>query len=208
MTSLSGLFASLRSYLERKRRERAGRIAEAEEQRRKREAEQAELKRQRDFLYKLGNDFEDTVASMFDPSAFRIIHRTPRDDECGGRYVRGMSYPDLRLVEIPTGRSFWVECKYRAHVGPKWEIEWCSEEQLTRYKRTMYHFDEKVFIMIGLGGTTENPERVYCLDLDRINFTTLFYGTYKYNRVRGTVSSLDELTELSNRTGGRAASSQ
>lgn len=199
MTSISELLVRLRSYLERKRQERAQRIAEAEEQCRKQEAERAELKRQRDFLYKLGNDFEDTVASLFDPSLFRIIHRTPRDDETGGQYVRGMTYPDLRFVEIATGRSFWVECKFRAHVGPKWEVEWCSREQLTRYKRTMHKFDEKVFIAMGLGGTPQDPERIYILDLDRINFTTLFYGTYKNNRIYGGISSLDDIIDLSNR---------
>ncbi len=176
-------------------------VGQMREELQRREAELAEQERQRAFLYKLGNDFEDTAASMFDPGAFRQIHRTPRDDETNGRYVRDMGYPDLRFVENATGRRFWVECKFRAHVGPKWEIDWCTDEQLYRYKRIRERTREPVFIMIGVGGTVQQPERIYCLDLDRINFTTLFYGTYKRNRVYGKIDDLDGLLDLANRIG-------
>lgn len=40
----------------------------------------------------------------------------------------------------------------------------------------MYETRNPVFIMIGLGGTVQNPEKIFCLNLDRINFTTLYYG--------------------------------
>ena len=176
-------------------------VGQMREDLRRREAELAEQERQRAFLYKLGNDFEDTAASLFDPGAFRQIHRTPRDDETNGRYVRDMGYPDLRFVENATGRRFWVECKFRAHVGPKWEIDWCTDAQLYRYKRIRERTREPVFIMIGLGGTVQQPERIYCLDLDRIFFTTLFYGTYKRNRVYEKIDDLDGLLDLANRVG-------
>ena len=148
------------------------------------------------FLYGLGNDFEETVASMFDPECFELIHQTPRHDENGGRYVRGMIYPDLRFVEKSTGRRFWVECKYRARAGPNWDIEWCSWNQLTRYKSTMHHYREPVLIIIGIGGTAQHPRKVYCMNLERVNFTTLHYWTYKDNRLHGRITNLDELLAL------------
>ncbi len=182
MSFLSKLNDNVRASVRRWRDKRERRIAE-----------QAEQERQSSFLYGLGNDFEDTVVSMFDPECFELVHRTPRHDDNGGHYVRGMAYPDLRFVERSSGRSFWVECKFRAHVGPKWEIEWCTRDQLTRYKRTMHRYREPVLIVIGVGGTAQHPERVYCLNLNRVNFTTLYYGTYKDNRLHGRVSDLDEL---------------
>lgn len=193
MSFLSKLNGDIRASVRRWRDERNRRIEEAKENARRRAAEQAERERQSRFLYGLGNDFEDTVASMFDPESFELIHRTPRHDDDDGRYVRGMAYPDLRFVEKSSGRSFWVECKFRAHVGPKWEIEWCNRDQLTRYKRTMHQYREPVLIVIGVGGTAQHPERIYCLNLDRVNFTTLYYGTYKDNRLHGRVTDLDGL---------------
>ena len=58
----------------------------------------------------------------------------------------------------------------------------------------MYESRDPVFIMIGLGGTTQDPDKVFCLDLSRINFTTLFYGTYVHNRVYSErIGSLEQL---------------
>ena len=188
MSFLSRIRDGISAYMRRRR----------EEQERLR-AERAEQKRRRDFLYRLGNDFEDTVAEMFDPSLFELIHRTPRDDETDGRYVRGMELPDLRFREISTGRRFWVECKFRAHPREDWSIEWCSREQLTAYKRTMHEYREPVLAMIGLGGTVQRPERIYCLDVGEINYTTLFYGTYKDRRVHMKPAGLDVLLCIAHR---------
>lgn len=156
-----------------------------------REAE--ERQRQEDFLYALGNDFEDTVASMFDPSRFRQIHRTPRHDQAGGRYVPGMELPDLRFQEISTGRRFWVECKYRARPNPDWSLDWCSPQQLRSYKEAMRSTKEPVLILIGVGGPVRSPDRIYCLDLERLDNTTIFYGAYKGSRLYMKPYSLDAL---------------
>ena len=109
-----------------------------------------------------------------------------------------MIYPDLRFRDKMTGRKFWVEVKYRSHTEPDGSVVWCADNQLTNYKRTMYESREKVFIMLGIGGTVQKPDKVYCLDLDNINFTKLFYGTYKNHRIMfGTVESLKQLEYIS-----------
>lgn len=180
---------------------RAGRQDARRRIRQEAEARQKELEeeqRRADFLYALGNDFEDTVASMFDPSKFRQIHRTPRHDQNRGRYVPGMELPDLRFQEISTGKRFWVECKYRARPNQDWSLDWCSPEQLRSYKATRIRTKEPVLIFIGLGDPVSSPDRIYCLDLDRIDFTTLFYGTYRSNRICMRPQSLDSLLCLGN----------
>lgn len=187
MSAFSRIIASVKNYILSKR--------EAREIRRR---EEAEYERQREFLFNLGNDFEDAVISMFDPELFKLIHRTPRYDETHGRYVRGMELPDLRFKEISTGRKFWVECKYRAHYGEKWTIEWCNSNQLRNYKKTMYRTHEPVLVIIGVGGTIKEPEHLYCLDLNRLNFTTLFYGTYKNNRLFLRPHNLESLLYIAN----------
>ncbi len=187
MSAFSRIIASVKNYILSKR--------EAREIRRR---EEVEYERQREFLFNLGNDFEDTVISMFDPELFELIHRTPRYDETHGRYVRGMELPDLRFKEKSTGRKFWIECKYRAHYGEKWTIEWCNPNQLRNYKKTMYRTHEPVLVIIGVGGTIKEPEHLYCLDLNRLNFTTLFYGTYKNNRLFLKPHNLESLLYIAN----------
>ena len=190
----------IRRFLSDRREARARRMEKAEAQaiqreidyeRAQREAE--ERQRQEDFLYTLGNDFEDTVASMFDPSKFRQIHRTPRHDRANGQYIPGMELPDLRFQEVSTGRRFWVECKYRARPNPDWSLDWCSPKQLRSYKDTMYRTGEPVLVIIGVGGPVWRPDSVYCLDLDRLDYPTLFYGAYKGHRLYMNPDSLDTL---------------
>ena len=134
---------------------------------------------------------------MFDPEKFELIHRTPTNDDTNGRFVHSMVYPDLRFREIATGRKFWVEVKFRARTEDRGVITWCNDNQLRNCKKTMYESRNPVFIMIGLGGTVQNPEKIFCLNLDRINFTTLYYGTYVHNRViNRRIESFEELIAI------------
>ena len=160
------------------------------------EKEEAELKAR---PYRIGNEFEDYVKGMFPRDRFELLHRTPTHEETGGRYVHEMIYPDLRFKDRVSGERFWVEVKYRSHTEEDGSIEWCAENQLTNYKRIMYRTDEKVFIMIGVGGDTKDPEKVYCLDLQNINFTRLFYGTYRGHRLMfDHVESFRQLDYIAN----------
>jgi len=155
---------------------------------------QIQEKKERDALYRVGNEFEDYVKGMYSPDRFEITHRTPTNDDTGGSFVGSMMLPDLCFRERSTGREFWVECKYRSQADEHGLIEWCTEEQLHRYKRTRFNSRSPVFVMIGIGGGPDSPNRVYCLNIDRINFTTLFYGTYCKNRIYlGNVSSLKQM---------------
>ena len=178
--------------IEKKRRE-----AERRQEQQRREAERRRAEEYKRQMYRKGNDFEDYVRNMFPPESFELIHRTPTNDDTGGRYVHSMIYPDLRFRDRKTGRKFWVEVKYRSHAEEDGSIVWCADNQLTNYKRTMYESREKVFIMLGVGGTVQKPDKVYCLDLENINFTMLFYGTYKNHRIMfGKVESLKQLEYL------------
>ena len=198
MGFFSNLLNSISSYLE-KRRIRREEEKERRRIERERRLEQARREEeQRRFLYRLGNDFEDHVITMFDPSKFELIHRTPTNDDTNGRFVSSMVLPDLRFREISTGRKFWVEVKFRARTEDRGVITWCNDNQLRHYKRTMYESRNPVFVMIGVGGSVQCPERVYLVNLDRINFTTLYYGTYAHNRVYPKrIDSLEQMFEIS-----------
>ena len=207
MSFLSPIIERISSALEKwrirrqeeKERRRIEREQRLEQQRREEE--------QRRFLYRLGNDFEDYVITMFDPEKFELIHRTPTNDDTNGRFVHSMVYPDLRFREIATGRKFWVEVKFRAHTEDRGVITWCNDNQLRNYKKTMYESRNPVFIIIGLGGIVQNPEKIYCLNLDRIHFTTLYYGTYVHNRVMNRrIESFEEMIAIDMKADSRNSS--
>lgn len=198
MGFLSNLFKTISSYLEKRRIQRE----EEKERRRIEKEKRLEQERieeeQRRFLYRLGNDFEDYVITMFEPEKFELIHRTPTNDDTNGRFVHSMVYPDLRFREKTTGKKFWVEVKFRARTEDRGVITWCNDNQLRNYKRTMYESRDPVFVMIGVGGSVQCPERVYLVNLDRINFTILFYNTYAHNRVYlKKIESLEQMFEIS-----------
>lgn len=165
--------------------------------------EDADERRRRN-LFKLGNEFEETVISMFDWSGFYLISRSPRYDGQTNWYEHDMECPDLHFMEPSTGRGFWVECKYRSFVNYDLSIDLCTRRQLAKYRETMICTREPVLFMIGLGGDARRPECMYCLDLRRVNFTNLFYSTYKHNRIRWIPRKLDTLLVLANKSGRRS----
>lgn len=183
-----------------------------EKRRRKKEAK--ELNRYLDFLiekekareryehqhgnFRIGNEFEDYVIRMFDPYRFELIHRTPTNKETNGRFVPSMAYPDLRFREIATGRTFWVEVKYRSHTEERGNLTWCSYPQMCRYKKVRSETGEPVFIVIGVGGNSHDPDRVFTLNLDRVNYTTLYFRMYAQNRTYfKKIGSFEQLSIIS-----------
>ncbi len=69
--------------------------------------------------------------------------------------------PDLEVEHAASGGVFGVECKYRAshYLG---RLPWAKEYQLRKYGRYR-EAGRALFIVIGLGGTPERPEYMYCI---------------------------------------------
>lgn len=112
MSLLSSIRERISSSFERWRNRRQEEKERKQIERERRLEQQRREEEQRKFLYRLGNDFEDYVITMFNPEKFELIHRTPTNDDTNGRFVHSMVYPDLRFREIATGRKFWVEVKF------------------------------------------------------------------------------------------------
>ena len=112
MSLLSSIRERISSSFERWRNRRQEEKERKQIERERRLEQQRREEEQRRFLYRLGNDFEDYVITMFNPEKFELIHRTPTNDDTNGRFVHSMAYPDLRFREIATGRKFWVEVKF------------------------------------------------------------------------------------------------
>ena len=112
MSLLSSIRERISSSFERWRNRRQEEKERKQIERERRLEQQLREEKQRKFLYRLGNDFEDYVITMFNLEKFELTHRTPNNDDTNGRFVHSMVYPDLRFREIATGRKFWVEVKF------------------------------------------------------------------------------------------------
>ena len=67
---------------------------------------------------------------------------------------------------------FAVECKWRSayYYG---QIEIARQDQLIYYKEFEHLSGKKVFIMLGLGGTPDNPAELFVIPLQKIEFHKL-----------------------------------
>jgi hypothetical protein len=65
-------------------------------------------------------------------------------------------------------QRFGVECKWRKNYY-KGGIEWSNPDQLANYRGFAIEKRISVFIVIGVGGTSSDPNEVYILPLDQIS---------------------------------------
>jgi len=122
----------------------------------------------------IGEKFEVQVAELLNYSDFHILEN----------YKDGR--PDFKVAGPSFSDSFWVECKWRSHLYYKNKIkglQWAEKEDIERYKGVRLASDEKVFIVIGLGGTPGKPDRMFILDLDERPYPFIFdYKLKEYER--------------------------
>jgi hypothetical protein len=88
--------------------------------------------------------------------------------------------PDLKVRHIASGDVFGVECKYRAshYLG---RLPWAKEYQLRKYARYR-EAGKLLFIVIGLGGTPERPDYMYCIPAWQATHTMLDADSLKRYR--------------------------
>lgn len=127
--------------------------------------------------YSKGDLFEDYITNLFPDDVFSVVQITPSKDDLGGRWIEQANFPDIRLRHKPSNHQFWVECKFRSSTYQN-KLHWCEPYQLKRYKEIQESVrPEKIFVAIGLGGSWNNPESLYCIPLDEIEYPGLFLNS-------------------------------
>ena len=128
-----------------------------------------------DFLtpeeYKMGEEFENFVKSLFPEKYYVLVHQTHKYTENKERYIENSKEPDFKFRHKKSGHEFYIECKFRTGLYQD-KFYWAkSEEQMKRYKT----FQEgvrpaKVFI----AGSPSDPERLFIVPLDDIKYPSLY----------------------------------
>ncbi|MCK5319723.1 MAG: hypothetical protein KAJ55_17560 [Anaerolineales bacterium] len=139
----------------------------------------------------IGNSFETHVVDLFDKSYFTVVEWTTDMMRKHNRYVESDSNPDLTMRHKTTNMVFNVECKFRSKLY-KGGLSWSNWNQLQRYKS--YTSDNKIplFVVIGLGGSPQYPDRMFCIPIDDIEYPTLYPSVFeKYERDSGKMFFCD-----------------
>lgn len=119
--------------------------------------------------FEKGEIFENFVKNKFNKRDFTIVKQTVPFPRSNGFLVDSLTIennldPDFILRYRPNHEKFALETKWRSFLG---NYDLIYPEQMARYKQ--FEEDEKipVFIVIGIGGTANKPNRLFLLPLNK-----------------------------------------
>jgi len=121
-----------------------------------------------------GDAFEHYVISKFDRNFFRL--KDMRSDKgVKGFYPESNKYPDLVLEYKPSSSQFAVECKWRAgwwrREGGEESIDWAGgDKKIQNYNEYAEKNNIPVFVVIGLGGEPDKPEKLFVAPLNALKY--------------------------------------
>lgn len=112
-----------------------------------------------------GKEFVKLVISKFSKSYFKLKEwRSDKYED--GIYAEANTYPDLEfeftLRDMKS--AFAIECKWRKGYY-KNGLEWAKEYQIKNYQNFAKEKNIPVFVVLGVGGTPNNPDEVFVLPL-------------------------------------------
>ena len=125
-----------------------------------------------------GNDFEKYVVDLFDENYFSVVRWTADISRKHDRFVESDCDPDLRIRYKPKNETFYVECKYRSALY-EGKLPWSNPNQLQRYQEFARENELPVFVIIGLGGSADSPERMFCIPLREAKYPELFPSLFE-----------------------------
>ena len=130
--------------------------------------------------FKKGKEFELYVLdNLFPEKYFELLEMTHDHNTNSKRYVKSSLKPDFLFKDKKTGKIFYVECKYRSRLY-KDKFHWAkNEEQFQRYKDIESNENIPVYIAMGLGGSADNPDKVFLMPLKEIKYIDLYPSVLK-----------------------------
>lgn len=122
--------------------------------------------------FKIGEEFEKYVREkVFTKDRYALIERTHNAKTNGEDFVESSLKPDFKFRNKKTRKEFYVEAKFRSklYMG---KLEFCKQKQLERYKS--YTKECPVYIIVGFGGESSNPQQLYIEDVNKLEFPAIY----------------------------------
>lgn len=121
-----------------------------------------------------GEQFEQFVEDfLFPEDEYVLVKRTDNFERNYKRFSESTNDPDFLFRCKKTNQEFAIEAKFRTNLNKKGELSWCREYQLKRYKVIDEH-NIPVFIVVGLGGTSNKPERLFLFPVKHVKYIKLY----------------------------------
>lgn len=126
--------------------------------------------------------FEQYVINLFAPSFFSLYDCTRDNSKMFNRKVESDQNPDITMRYIRTNELFSIECKFRSN-APDDKVSWARDDQIKNYLSYAIKNKRPVFVVIGLGGSPDNPNRMFCIPIAEAKYPELFISMLrKYER--------------------------
>ena len=129
--------------------------------------------------YERGVEFEKYVIRLFGSNHF-ALHDWTRDisGKNSGFVVESDSNPDLVMRYKPRDELFAVECKFRASLF-KGAMAWTNHRKLRGYKAYAEQTGIPTFVVVGLGGQPDAPERMFCVPLADAKYPAMYPSIFE-----------------------------
>jgi hypothetical protein len=132
--------------------------------------------------YDKGVEFEKYVINLFNQKYFSIADWTRDSSGKHDIRVESDSNPDLTVRYMPTNEKFSVECKFRSNLYDG-KLRWTYGQKIKEYRQYARENSIPTFIVIGLGGYSDNPNRMFCIPIEEAKYPELYPSIYeRYER--------------------------
>ncbi len=83
-----------------------------------------------------------------------------------------------------TKEDFWIESRFISATSKDGSVQWCDNTQMEGYKKIMRMSRQDIFLVIGLGGRPQEPDRIFCIDLERSPYFKMPKSIYEAYEVK------------------------
>ena len=152
----------------------------------------------------IGLKFERYVLPLFDlkkrgsskDAAYKIVSWTGDYSKNIGYSIETDSEPDIIIRCLASNMKFAVECKYRSHlISGKIDTGWWFLKHYKEY--ASINPDIPTFILFGLGGQPDKPDRMFCVPVDEIKYADSYISAFKdYERNPQDMFSFSPITRM------------
>ena len=123
--------------------------------------------------YEKGLAFEKYVVNLFSEDEFTFTNCTSDKSHRFERRVESDSDPDLTFRYKRTGQLISAECKFRSFYEDG-KVTFAPQWKINHYINYAKKNRIPTYLILGLGGEPDNPDRLFCVPIEKAKYTELY----------------------------------